>query len=185
MGKQMRTYEGMFLVDPTDDFEQACQPVREVLERAEAEIITIKPWDERRLAYKIKGRKRGLYILTYFRAKPEKIAPLQYEIQINERLLRALILLAEHVTEEQMHADTPATLAAKAQQEVQEQAEPQDEEQTQQQEPTEEQQDELTEQQEVDEQLSTQPEGAAESAQEEEPGQEEKPKQEEGPKQQE
>ena len=165
MGKQsMRTYEGMFLVDPTDDFEQACQPVREVLQRAEAEIITIKPWDERRLAYKIKGRKRGLYILTYFRAKPEKIGPLQYEIQLNERLLRALILSAEHVTEEQMHADTPATLAAKAQQEVQEQAEPQEEEQVQQQEPTEEQQDELTEQQEVDQQLSTQPEDTTETA---------------------
>ena len=165
MGKQsMRTYEGMFLVDPTDDFEQACQPVREVLERADAEIITIKPWDERRLAYKIKGRKRGLYILTYFRAKPEKIGPLQYEIQLNERLLRALILLAEHVTEEQMHADTPATLAAKAQQEVQEQAEPQEEEQVQQQELTEERQDELTEKQEVDEQLSTQPEDTTETA---------------------
>ena len=176
MGKQsMRTYEGMFLVDPTDDFEQACQPVREVLERADAEIITIKPWDERRLAYKIKGRKRGLYILTYFRAKPEKIGPLQYEIQLNERLLRALILSAEHVTEEQMHADTPATLAAKAQQEVQEQAEPQEEEQVQQQEPTEEQQDELTEQQEVDEQLSTQPEDVTETA----PEPEEEPEQQE------
>jgi len=176
MGKQsMRTYEGMFLVDPTDDFEQACQPVREVLERADAEIITIKPWDERRLAYKIKGRKRGLYILTYFRAKPEKIGPLQYEIQLNERLLRALILSAEHVSEEQMHADTPATLAAKAQQEVQEQAEPQEEEQVQQQEPTEEQQDELTEQQEVDEQLSTQPEDVTETA----PEPEEEPEQQE------
>ena len=176
MGKQsMRTYEGMFLVDPTDDFEQACQPVREVLQRADAEIITIKPWDERRLAYKIKGRKRGLYILTYFRAKPEKIGPLQYEIQLNERLLRALILSAEHVTEEQMHADTPATLAAKAQQEVQEQAEPQEEEQVQQQEPTEEQQDELTEQQEVDEQLSTQPEDVTETA----PEPEEEPEQQE------
>jgi len=176
MGKQsMRTYEGMFLVDPTEDFEQACQPVREVLQRADAEIITIKPWDERRLAYKIKGRKRGLYILTYFRAKPEKIGPLQYEIQLNERLLRALILSAEHVTEEQMHADTPATLAAKAQQEVQEQAEPQEEEQVQQQEPTEEQQDELTEQQEVDEQLSTQPEDVTETA----PEPEEEPEQQE------
>ena len=176
MGKQsMRTYEGMFLVDPTDDFEQACQPVREVLQRADAEIITIKPWDERRLAYKIKGRKRGLYILTYFRAKPEKIGPLQYEIQLNERLLRALILSAEHVTEEQMHADTPATLAAKAQQEVQEQAEPQEEEQAQQQELTEEQQDELTEQQEVDEQLSTQPEDVTETA----PEPEEEPEQQE------
>jgi len=165
MGKQsMRTYEGMFLVDPTDDFEQACQPVREVLQRADAEIITIKPWEERRLAYKIKGRKRGLYILTYFRAKPEKIGPLQYEIQLNERLLRALILSAEHVSEEQMHADTPATLAAKTQQEVQEQAEPQEEEQVQQQELTEGQQNELTEQQEVDEQLSTQPEDTTETA---------------------
>ena len=166
----MRTYEGMFLVDPTDDFDAACQPIREVLQRADAEIITIKPWDEHRLAYKIKGRKRGLYILTYFRAKPEKIRLLQNEIQFNERLLRALILSAEHVSKEQMYSDTPATLAAKAHKEEKEQQKPQDEEQTQQ--PSQEDQSELPEQQgehvelaemqNIDEQLSTQSETSSE-----------------------
>ena len=35
-------------------------------EKVGAEIISFKKWDERRLAYEIKGNKRGLYFLCYF-----------------------------------------------------------------------------------------------------------------------
>ncbi|MDY7010502.1 MAG: 30S ribosomal protein S6 [Planctomycetota bacterium] len=108
----MKTYEAMFLLDADNsDFESASTPVREVLERAGAEVLTIKPWDERRLAYTIKGRKRGLYILTYFKADPTRIDDLQHDIQLNDRLLRAMILSGDHLSAEQIDADTPATLA--------------------------------------------------------------------------
>ncbi|MCD4699802.1 MAG: 30S ribosomal protein S6 [Phycisphaerae bacterium] len=108
----MKTYEAMFLLDADNsDFESASAPVREVLERAGAEVLTMKPWDERRLAYTIKGRKRGLYILTYFKADPTKMDEMQHDIQLNDRLLRAIILSGDHVSDEQIGADTPATLA--------------------------------------------------------------------------
>ena len=108
----MKTYEAMFLLDADNsDFESASVPVREVLERAGAEVLTIKPWDERRLAYKIEGRKRGLYVLTYFKADPARIGEMQHDIQLNDRLLRAMILSADHVSDEHISADTPATLA--------------------------------------------------------------------------
>lgn len=108
----MKTYEAMFLLDTDNsDFELASAPVRDVLERAGAEVLTMKPWDERRLAYQIKGRKRGLYILTYFKADPGRIDEMQHDIQLNDRLLRAMILSGDHVGDEQIDADTPATLA--------------------------------------------------------------------------
>ena len=108
----MKTYEAMFLLDAGNtDFESTSAPVREVLERADAEILSIKPWDDRRLAFNIKGRKRALYVLTYFKADPSRIDELQHDIQLNDRLLRAMILSGDHVSEEQINADTPATLA--------------------------------------------------------------------------
>jgi len=109
----IKTYEAMFLLDTgSPDFEAAAAPVREVLDRADAEVLSLKPWDERRLAYEIKGRRRGLYVLTYFRADASQLGSLQHEIQLNEQILRALVLSADHVSEEKIHAETPATLLA-------------------------------------------------------------------------
>jgi small subunit ribosomal protein S6 len=108
-----KTYEGMFLLDAGNpDFEAAAAPVREVLARAEAEVLSFKPWDDRRLAYDIEGRKRGLFVLAYFKADPARIAEMEHEIQLSEKILRAMVLSADHLDEDKIQAETPATLAA-------------------------------------------------------------------------
>ena len=105
-----RTYEGMFLLDAGGgDFEAACQPIRTVLERGGAELLSAKPWDERRLAYDIKGRKRALYVLTYFSMDPGNLAELERDVQLNEDILRALFLRRDKVTDEMIAAETPFT----------------------------------------------------------------------------
>jgi len=114
MSDATKTYEGMFLVDAgTPDFHAASEPARALLQRCNAEILAIKPWDERRLAYEIRGRRRGLYILTYFKANPERIAELERDSQLDERVLRLLILRRDNLTEQQINADTPATASAR------------------------------------------------------------------------
>ena len=107
-----KTYEAMFLLEPGSDFEATSAPVREVLARAGAEVLSLKPWDERRLAYDIKGQRRGLYVLTYFKAEPARIAELEHELQLNEKILRAMMLSADHLKAETIHAETPATFSA-------------------------------------------------------------------------
>ena len=70
----MRTYEAMFLLDASNtDIEAASVPVRELLDRIRAEVLVLKLWDERRLAYEVKGRRRGMYLLTYFKAEPANV----------------------------------------------------------------------------------------------------------------
>ena len=100
----MNQYEAMFLFDPTfgTSFENCETEVRRILGRAEAEILICRRWDERRLAYKIKGRKRGVYVLVYFRAPPTKIGPLERDAQLSENILRVLVLRAEGLTPEAM-----------------------------------------------------------------------------------
>jgi len=107
-----KTYEAMFLLDAgPSDFEAASAPVRDVLARIEAEVIAMKPWDERRLAYPVEGRKRGLYVLTYFRAAPGRLSELHHEVQLSEQILRAMVLSGDHLTDEVIAADTPAQAA--------------------------------------------------------------------------
>ncbi|HOB73626.1 MAG TPA: 30S ribosomal protein S6 [Phycisphaerae bacterium] len=97
-------YEGMFLFDPavTTDWEAVQAELERLMKRAEARVIVMQRWDERRLAYEIRGRKRAIYALTYFEADPSKIAPLERDAQISEAILRCLVLKADHLTEEEM-----------------------------------------------------------------------------------
>lgn len=105
-----KTYEGMFLLDAGNpDFQAACEPIRVVLARSEAEILTMKLWDERRLAYEIQGRKRGLYVLCYFKVDPAKMSEIEHDCLLDERIIRTLMLRKDNVTQEQMDAPTPAT----------------------------------------------------------------------------
>ncbi len=108
MSNTKRNYEGMFLLDSSvADFQAASEPIRNVLDRNEAETLAIKPWDDRRLAYEIKGRKRGLYVLTYFNAEPARIVAMEHDCRLDERILRVLFLKKERLGEDELAAKTP------------------------------------------------------------------------------
>ena len=106
----MNTYEAMFLFDSTfaSDFAKVEQEVGRLMERAGAEIVVCRKWDERKLAYDIKGHKRGCYVLTFFRADPGRITGIERDAQLSEPVLRVLILRADHMTAEGMEAAYPS-----------------------------------------------------------------------------
>ena len=111
---QKRTYEGMFLMPAgQSDFEALTQPIHAVLDRAKADLLTIKSWDERRLAYDIDGHKRGMYVLAYFNMDPAHVTEMERDIKLNEDILRALLLRRDSVADEVLNADTPALVAAR------------------------------------------------------------------------
>lgn len=99
-----RLYEGMFLFPQSAaaDLGAAVDHVREILSRGGAEIVSLVKWDERRLAYDIAGNKRGLYLLSYFRAPVNGLARIERDCNLSERLLRSLVLNAEHMLPEHM-----------------------------------------------------------------------------------
>jgi small subunit ribosomal protein S6 len=106
----MHTYEAMFLLDAGQgDFEATCAPIHRVLERAGAEVLAMKLWDERRLAYEITGRRRATYVLVYMKVDPANVAELENDCKLAEDILRVLILRKEEITEEELAAETPAT----------------------------------------------------------------------------
>jgi len=103
-------YEGMFLLDPAlaSDWESAEAEMKRILDRAGAELVGHRSWDERKLAYQIGKFRRGLYVLTYFRADPDKIASMERDVQLSEKVLRVLFLKREKMTDE----DVQKSLAA-------------------------------------------------------------------------
>ena len=113
MSQNTRIYEGMFLLESGNaDFQAASQPVQELLARSNAEILSIKPWDDRRLAYEIRGHKRGLYALAYFQVDPASIGQMEHDCQLDERILRMMIIRRDGATSDQFQAEPepePAT----------------------------------------------------------------------------
>ena len=109
-----KLYEGMFLVDSalaTADWEGVLAAIRTILERAGAQIISLTKWDERKLAYTIRGKTRGTYILSYFKAPGPKITEIERDVQFSEKIMRALILSAEQIPPADLEKETPAMKA--------------------------------------------------------------------------
>ena len=113
----MKLYEGLFLLDSveaTADWQGTIGAVERVLERAGAEIVTIKKWDERKLAYELKKKSRGTYVLVYFNCDPLKITGIERDVQLSEIILRIMILSTERMSTEDIEKLTPAGVAEQA-----------------------------------------------------------------------
>jgi ribosomal protein S6 len=96
---ETRVYEAMFLVDPVDAaaWDDLSKHLVEILERHGAEIIGLTRWDERKLAYPVATRKRGTYVLSFFGLKNgDAVSLIERDCQLSEKVLRALILRADH-----------------------------------------------------------------------------------------
>jgi small subunit ribosomal protein S6 len=104
--KRTYQYEAMFIIGQSQaaDLTAVIAHINEVLSRGHAEVIAMKKWDERRLAYEIRGQKRGLYILVYFKAPGVDVAHIERDCNLSEKILRTLILRADHLTAEEMQS---------------------------------------------------------------------------------
>jgi len=94
----MVVYEGMFILDPTKyarDPDGTSKQVTDLITEAGGTILAARLWDERKLAYPIKGHKRGAYWLTYFNMEGDGLATLDRKCQIVDEILRSLVLKVE------------------------------------------------------------------------------------------
>lgn len=96
-----QTYEALILLaqNAAADLAAAVEHVKGILTRHHAEILVLKKWDERKLAYPIRGQKRGIYLLSYFKAPTAQLTPIDRDFTLSENITRALITRADHVGE--------------------------------------------------------------------------------------
>ena len=111
MSENTHTYEGMFVLSSSGtNFETASEPIGNILGRYQAEVLMLKCWDERKLAYDIHGHKRGLYALSFFKVSPTRVAEIEHDCQLDERFLRVLILRRDRLTAEEIDREKASTI---------------------------------------------------------------------------
>jgi small subunit ribosomal protein S6 len=66
-----------------------------MIEKLGGEMLVSRLWEERRLAYAIKGQRKGTYWLTYFRLDTSRLADLRRQCQITDDVLRVMFLKVE------------------------------------------------------------------------------------------
>ena len=116
-------YEAMFLVDSveaTADWDGINAAIGSILEKSEAEIVSTRKWDERRLAYDVNGKSKGTYILCYFRADGGKVREIERNVQLSERIMRVLILTTEGREQECLEDGKPKEVTVEAEEDKQE-----------------------------------------------------------------
>ena len=91
----MKNYEIMFILSTqlTDEEKQAkVKFVEETLVKSEAEEIKTEVWGERKLAYPIKKKENGYYVLTTFQIDGIKLAEVEARLNIEESILKYMIV---------------------------------------------------------------------------------------------
>jgi small subunit ribosomal protein S6 len=123
-------YEGLFILDSEQyarNPDEISGQIDQCIGQYEGEVLVSRLWEERRLAYPIKGHRRGTYWLAYFKLDAAKMKELNRQFQISEGILRFLLLkvdprlvetLVEHAKSGPIHPvsdlteEGPGTLGA-------------------------------------------------------------------------
>jgi small subunit ribosomal protein S6 len=125
----MAVYEGMFILDPAKysrDPSAAAQQIADLIAQHGGTVLAARLWDERKLAYPIKGHKKGVYWLTYFRMPGGGLTTMERQCEITDDIIRKLVLkvddrIADALVQHALAGDSaakrpaaPATPAAPA-----------------------------------------------------------------------
>lgn len=92
----MRKYETIIVIDSLlklEEIEGIINKYERFISANGGQIETVDRWGKRRLAYEIKKRQYGFYVLIRFDAPPGMIKQLDREYRLNEYLLRTMTTL--------------------------------------------------------------------------------------------
>lgn len=100
-----RIYEIMFLLDNNAvraGWNEAKSAATALVAKHGGKVLSARRWEERKLAYTIKQRRRGTYLLAYCELTGDGVATLRRELDLTESVLRYLILSAEAVPPQEL-----------------------------------------------------------------------------------
>jgi small subunit ribosomal protein S6 len=98
MEKVINSYETMFIVDVANGEEAAKATVAKFTDiiAKNAEIVEVADWGKRRLAYLINDKPEGYYTVVTFKSEPEFPAELERLYNIDENVMRSMVLRLEY-----------------------------------------------------------------------------------------
>ena len=87
-------YECLFILDPNRyarDPQGVSATIPEMVEKVSGEILANRLWNEQKLAYPIKGHRKGTYWLTYFRVDSTNIVTFNRACKLNDYVMRHMV----------------------------------------------------------------------------------------------
>ena len=94
----MRHYEIMIILEPETDERTIAQTLEKLLQVIPSNggtVDKIDIWGKRRLAYDIKKKSEGLYVVVDMTTTPANAQELDRQLGLNETVLRTKLLLPE------------------------------------------------------------------------------------------
>ena len=89
----MTNYEVLFIIDPAledEKKEATIEAVKEII-AADGEVGNVDVWGMRKLAYPIKKKSEGYYVVIEFKAQPTLPKELDRRLKISDNVMRHLI----------------------------------------------------------------------------------------------
>ena len=91
----MRSYETLYILDAgleADAIKEHIERFKGIIEGQEGQVESIDEWGKRRMAYTIRERREGHYVLMNFKAAPDTVEDLERIFKITDGLVRYLII---------------------------------------------------------------------------------------------
>ncbi|MDF1667241.1 MAG: 30S ribosomal protein S6 [Planctomycetota bacterium] len=92
-----RLYEIMVLYDPSDvtkEWDALVESLSERITKLEGSIVKVEQWAEnKKLAYEVKGLRRGSYLTAYFHLDPSQVETLERNLRLDERIVRHVVVV--------------------------------------------------------------------------------------------
>ena len=110
MEKVINSYECLFIVDVTAGEAATDATVNKFtsLVEANAEVIDVAKWGKRRLAYPINDMPEGYYVVVTFKSAPEFPSEMDRLFNIDESIMRSMIIKLDYDAAAKKAAKTAA-----------------------------------------------------------------------------
>ncbi|MFB3883766.1 MAG: 30S ribosomal protein S6 [Thermodesulfobacteriota bacterium] len=87
----MRPYETILILDPDLEEAQAQSAIEKakgIVTQNKGEILKIEDWGKRKLAYQVKKKSKGHYILIHFSGSPTLVAELERNFRVMDAVIK-------------------------------------------------------------------------------------------------
>jgi small subunit ribosomal protein S6 len=87
----MKKYETIFILDANLEEEQAqaaLEKVKGIITQASGEILKVEDWGKRKLAYEVKRKDKGHYILIHFLGSPALLSELERNFRVMDAVIK-------------------------------------------------------------------------------------------------
>jgi small subunit ribosomal protein S6 len=91
----MRNYEGVFIIDPdlsTETSKNVVHQIQELVTKNGGRVDGLQEWGKRRLAYKIRKKHEGLYVIVNFQIDSQVTKKMEQALRLNDQVLRYLLV---------------------------------------------------------------------------------------------